>query len=230
MSFLRVKPSIQGLVLAEFDDGFINPYFGSRFDNGSTVNADGIALSGSSAGSSGASAGRGRACSFEGMSGGAVRQSERCSRCSRMAVARCFGRSGSTAGSGGALASWRRASSCEGKCGAVVRPARCAVVSRSELQPHSTQRSCQQLHSMLAYVASCGLCLRLCHITPLPGQHHRAECCLQTQTILWPWSAAVCALTHSLSGQHHRALLCTLQAAAACCIPSPNTCYDLVFG
>lgn len=43
MSFLRVKPSIQGLVLAEFDDGFINPYFGSRFDNGSTVNADGIA-------------------------------------------------------------------------------------------------------------------------------------------------------------------------------------------
>ncbi|KAF6250532.1 Nicastrin-domain-containing protein [Scenedesmus sp. NREL 46B-D3] len=43
MSFLRVKPSIQGLVLAEFDDGFSNPYFGSRFDNGSTVNADGIA-------------------------------------------------------------------------------------------------------------------------------------------------------------------------------------------
>eukprot|EP00882_Tetradesmus_deserticola_P034108 GHRQ01039023.1.p1 GENE.GHRQ01039023.1~~GHRQ01039023.1.p1 ORF type:complete len:247 (+),score=90.49 GHRQ01039023.1:183-923(+) len=43
MSFLRVKPSIQGVVLAEFDDGFINPYFGSRFDNGSTLNADGVA-------------------------------------------------------------------------------------------------------------------------------------------------------------------------------------------
>jgi hypothetical protein len=43
MSFLRVKPSIQGLVLAEFNEGFINPYFGSRFDNGSTINADGMA-------------------------------------------------------------------------------------------------------------------------------------------------------------------------------------------
>jgi nicastrin len=43
MSFLRVIPSVQGLVLAEFDEGFINPYFGSRFDNGSTINADGMA-------------------------------------------------------------------------------------------------------------------------------------------------------------------------------------------
>lgn len=43
MSFLRVKPSVQGVVLAEFDQGFTNPYYASRFDNGSTISADGIA-------------------------------------------------------------------------------------------------------------------------------------------------------------------------------------------
>lgn len=43
MSFLRVKPSIQGAVLAEFDQAFTNPYYASRFDNGSTIDADGVA-------------------------------------------------------------------------------------------------------------------------------------------------------------------------------------------
>ncbi|KAI8468238.1 MAG: Nicastrin-domain-containing protein [Monoraphidium minutum] len=41
-SFLRVKPSIAGAVLTEFDRRFTNPYHGSRFDNGSRV--DGRAM------------------------------------------------------------------------------------------------------------------------------------------------------------------------------------------
>eukprot|EP00879_Flechtneria_rotunda_P021871 GHRR01023066.1.p1 GENE.GHRR01023066.1~~GHRR01023066.1.p1 ORF type:complete len:604 (+),score=189.04 GHRR01023066.1:381-2192(+) len=43
MSFLRINPSIQGLVLTEFDQAFTNPYYASRFDNGSTINAAGVA-------------------------------------------------------------------------------------------------------------------------------------------------------------------------------------------
>lgn len=43
MSFLRINSSIQGVVLAEYDTGFSNPYYSSRFDNGSTINADGVA-------------------------------------------------------------------------------------------------------------------------------------------------------------------------------------------
>ena len=43
MSFLRVKPSIAGVVLTEFDRAFTNPYQGSRFDNGSHVDARAIA-------------------------------------------------------------------------------------------------------------------------------------------------------------------------------------------
>lgn len=42
MSFLRYNRSIQGVVLAEFDTGFTNNYYGSRFDNGSTLNIQGI--------------------------------------------------------------------------------------------------------------------------------------------------------------------------------------------
>jgi nicastrin len=43
MSFLRVNTSLQGLVLAEFDRALSNPYYASRFDNGSRVSADSIA-------------------------------------------------------------------------------------------------------------------------------------------------------------------------------------------
>jgi hypothetical protein len=43
MSFLRVQPSIQGVVLAEFDTAFSNPYYASRFDNGSRVDLDSVA-------------------------------------------------------------------------------------------------------------------------------------------------------------------------------------------
>lgn len=43
MSFLRVKPSLQGAVLAEFDTAFRNPFYASRFDNGSTIDAGSIA-------------------------------------------------------------------------------------------------------------------------------------------------------------------------------------------
>lgn len=43
MSFLRVNASIQGVVLTEFDTAFTNPYYASRFDNGSRVSADSIA-------------------------------------------------------------------------------------------------------------------------------------------------------------------------------------------
>lgn len=43
MSFLRLNSSLQGVVLTEFDQSFTNPYYGSRFDNGSTLNVDGIA-------------------------------------------------------------------------------------------------------------------------------------------------------------------------------------------
>eukprot|EP00878_Enallax_costatus_P016016 GHUV01016792.1.p1 GENE.GHUV01016792.1~~GHUV01016792.1.p1 ORF type:complete len:668 (+),score=142.24 GHUV01016792.1:770-2773(+) len=43
MSFLRYNRSIQGVVLAEFDTGFTNPYYASRSDNGSTINTKGIA-------------------------------------------------------------------------------------------------------------------------------------------------------------------------------------------
>lgn len=43
MSFLRINSTIQGVVLAEFDTGFTNPYYTSRFDNGSTINPGGIA-------------------------------------------------------------------------------------------------------------------------------------------------------------------------------------------
>jgi hypothetical protein len=39
MSFLRVKPSIQGVVLTEFDSAFRNPFYASRFDNGSSADA-----------------------------------------------------------------------------------------------------------------------------------------------------------------------------------------------
>jgi hypothetical protein len=34
---------VQGLVLTEFDTAFTNPYYASRFDNSSRINADGIA-------------------------------------------------------------------------------------------------------------------------------------------------------------------------------------------
>lgn len=43
MSFLRVNSSIQGVVLAEYDEGFTNPYYGSRFDNGSLISVEGVA-------------------------------------------------------------------------------------------------------------------------------------------------------------------------------------------
>lgn len=43
MSFLRVKPSIQGVVLAEFDKAFTNPFYASRFDNGSRADPGSIA-------------------------------------------------------------------------------------------------------------------------------------------------------------------------------------------
>jgi nicastrin len=43
MSFLRLNASVQGLVLTEFDTAFTNPYFASRFDNGSHVSTDSIA-------------------------------------------------------------------------------------------------------------------------------------------------------------------------------------------
>jgi hypothetical protein len=42
MSFLRVRPSIAGVVLTEFDSAYSNPYQGGRFDNGSRVDAGGI--------------------------------------------------------------------------------------------------------------------------------------------------------------------------------------------
>lgn len=40
MSFLRVKPSVQGAVLAEFDRAYSNPYQGSRFDDAARAGAD----------------------------------------------------------------------------------------------------------------------------------------------------------------------------------------------
>lgn len=43
MSFLRVNASVQGLVLAEFDTAFSNPFFASRFDNSSCISTDSIA-------------------------------------------------------------------------------------------------------------------------------------------------------------------------------------------
>lgn len=43
MSFLRVKPSVSGVVLTEFDRAISDPYAGSRFDNGSRVDAGSIA-------------------------------------------------------------------------------------------------------------------------------------------------------------------------------------------
>lgn len=43
MSFLRVKPSIRGVVLTEFDSAFINPFYASRFDNDSSADAGSIA-------------------------------------------------------------------------------------------------------------------------------------------------------------------------------------------
>lgn len=43
MSFLRVKPSIAGLVLTEFDSGYSNPFYASRFDNASALSLGGIA-------------------------------------------------------------------------------------------------------------------------------------------------------------------------------------------
>lgn len=43
MSFLRVKPSIQGVVLTEFDKAFTNHFYASRFDNGSRADAGSIA-------------------------------------------------------------------------------------------------------------------------------------------------------------------------------------------
>lgn len=43
MSFLRVNASIQGVVLAEFDKAMHNPFYASRFDNGSQISARSIA-------------------------------------------------------------------------------------------------------------------------------------------------------------------------------------------
>ncbi|KAF8060585.1 zinc finger CCCH domain-containing protein 40 [Scenedesmus sp. PABB004] len=43
MSFLRAKPAIEGVVLAEFDEGFVNPFFSSRFDNAITLRPAGVA-------------------------------------------------------------------------------------------------------------------------------------------------------------------------------------------
>lgn len=43
MSFLRINASIQGVVLTEFDREFNNPYYGSRFDNGSALRPEGMA-------------------------------------------------------------------------------------------------------------------------------------------------------------------------------------------
>jgi hypothetical protein len=43
MSFLRVNASVQGAVLAEFDQGFSNSFYASRFDNSSRVSAASIA-------------------------------------------------------------------------------------------------------------------------------------------------------------------------------------------
>jgi nicastrin len=44
MSFLRVKPSVAGVVLTEFDSAFSNPYYASRFDNATAggFNSSGI--------------------------------------------------------------------------------------------------------------------------------------------------------------------------------------------
>eukprot|EP00877_Chromochloris_zofingiensis_P006849 jgi/Chrzof1/2417/Cz11g14180.t1 len=42
MSFLRVNASIQGVILNEFDQAYTNPYYGSRFDNGSQINPKAI--------------------------------------------------------------------------------------------------------------------------------------------------------------------------------------------
>lgn len=41
-SFLRVKPAIQGVVLAEYDSAFLNPYFASEFDNLTQINTTAI--------------------------------------------------------------------------------------------------------------------------------------------------------------------------------------------
>ncbi|GBF91523.1 nicastrin [Raphidocelis subcapitata] len=43
MSFLRVKPSVAGVVLTEFDRAYSDPYSGSRFDNGSRLDAASVA-------------------------------------------------------------------------------------------------------------------------------------------------------------------------------------------
>lgn len=42
MSFLRIKPSIAGVVLTEFDRSYSNPYQGSRFDNASRFDAGSV--------------------------------------------------------------------------------------------------------------------------------------------------------------------------------------------
>ena len=43
MSFLRMNSSIKGVVLAEYNTAFTDPYYGSRFDNGSNVQLEGVA-------------------------------------------------------------------------------------------------------------------------------------------------------------------------------------------
>jgi len=43
LSFLRVNSSVQGVVLAEFDKAFTNPFYASRFDNGSNIRNSSIA-------------------------------------------------------------------------------------------------------------------------------------------------------------------------------------------
>ncbi len=72
MSLLRVKPSVSGLVVADFDSSFKTPYYQSEFDNGanvtlqvgSTNSRSGGAMDsmGRHASSGAAGAGRGCAC------------------------------------------------------------------------------------------------------------------------------------------------------------------------
>ena len=42
-SFLRVKPSIQGVVLAEHSAAFTNPYYQSQFDDSENIEPDSLA-------------------------------------------------------------------------------------------------------------------------------------------------------------------------------------------